>query len=260
MSTMAICWIGIGEYNILFDEFYKSFSDKFCTDILKTFFIFTDKPELYKDIKNSFIYEVSNACTLKEFVLFRKFKYLMMAEDKFLKYDYVTFINGNMVCKENVISEEVISYNRPLTVVTHPCYPINKCNIRNCDIKSCASFCPSENWIYKQGCFFVTTNREFLKMANTIEGWRHLDKANGNDKYVPWHDETYLNRYYYENRDKLNVLNGVIYAFPCDVGNIELFNQCKIYTRSKKDILQNFRPSHSSDLYNLSEKIEADNH
>jgi hypothetical protein len=35
MSSMAICWIGIGgEYNVLFDEFYRTSSRKFCTDII----------------------------------------------------------------------------------------------------------------------------------------------------------------------------------------------------------------------------------
>lgn len=250
MKTMAICWIGIGEYNTLFDGMYASFTEKFCVDFQKTFFIFTDRPDLYRDVKNSVVYEISNACTHKEFVLFRKFKYLMMAEDRFLGYEYVAFVNGNMCCNTTVHSQDVISQDKPLAVITHPCHMVTRRGQRNCDHKSLASFCPESDWPYLQSGFIVTTSREFLKMSNTIEGWRCLDKASGNDKYVPWHDETYVNRYYYENRQKLNILDGRVYAYPQDMdGQFKQFEQCKIYTRSKKDLLKTFRPPTRNDLY-----------
>lgn len=55
MNNMAICWTGIGEYNILFVEFYRTFSKEFCADMSRSFFIFTDRPELYKDVENPLV-------------------------------------------------------------------------------------------------------------------------------------------------------------------------------------------------------------
>ena len=41
-KTLAVCWLGIGDYAFMFRQFYESFSAHFCTDCLKTFFVFTD--------------------------------------------------------------------------------------------------------------------------------------------------------------------------------------------------------------------------
>lgn len=74
-------------------------------------------------------------------------------------------------------------------------------------------------------------------MANTIEGWRHLDKANGTDVHVRWHDETYGNKYCYLNIDKLNLLDGVEWVCPTDIydeSDSDEFRKCRMYTVHKR--------------------------
>lgn len=228
---LAICWIGIGIYKLLFDEFYKSFLNNFCVDLQRTFIIFTDDVNYFPTDDNILKYEVSNACLNKEFVLFRKFKYLLMAEDKYINFDYCAFINGNSVCNKQFKSEQLIIPGK-ISCINHP----NNINMHNkliCNPLSKAFQVYPKNWLYKQAGLICCNNFQFLKMINQIESWRLQDKVDGYEKYVPWHDETYYNKYIYNNKNIINILDTNIYMSPDKTEN------CFIYTRNKKQFFDN---------------------
>lgn len=154
---VAICWIGIGDYNILFRDTYNSFHKNFLPETDKTFFIFTDKPELYVNIPNTIVYHIPHACTHKNFILFRKFKYILMAEDKLLDYDYIAYINGNLNCKTVVNIKDIVDVDKPITVTTHPCQIIIKAGQKTCSEQSYAGVKVSEEWKYLQLSFIFST-------------------------------------------------------------------------------------------------------
>lgn len=255
---LAICWIGIGDYNALFDDFYTTMKEKFCTECDRTFFIFTDQSEKYNDLTDCKVYTISHACKHKGFVLFRKFKYLLMAEDQYLNYDYVVYCNGNMTCKQQVTLTEFLPYdkNYQITVCYHPSnhsrYYNLTANTWYINNKSMASFIPYKGQQYCQAGLTFCTRSRFLHIANTIEGWRHIDKANNADQYVPWHDESYCQKYLYLYKDIVNFLEGKVYLCPstfscADTAKIVLTNKKEYFAENNLTFVR----SRPQDLYTL---------
>ena len=242
---LAICWIGIGKYNCLFDDFYKSFNEKFCVECDRTFFIFTDQPNNYKNISNALVYDVSNACTHKEFILFRKFKYLLMAEDKYLDYDIVVSVNGNSYV-QSLIQLNDIYIPGKITCIDHPCKK-NKLENNLIGNPLTQQHYIAKKWTYKQVGFYVIDSKMFLRMSQQIEIWRMMDKLNGVSHFVLWHDEGYYNRYCIKNKDKLNEIDSLIYMCP---QKFECSKDAKIIAR-QKELIFDCRPQSMSDLYEL---------
>lgn len=76
------------------------------------------------------------------------------------------------------------------------------------------------------------------------------DKVNGTEEYVSWHDETYYNRWCYENSININILDGKTYICPTYF-NREL-QICKIcYTMKSKIKELDYTLPSTKDLYHL---------
>ena len=242
---IAICWIGIGKYNCLFDDFYKSFNEKFCIECERTFFIFTDQPNSYRDIPDALVYDISNACTNKEFILFRKFKYLLMAEDKYLNYNVVVGINGNSYIQKQIHLNDIYIPNK-ITCIDHP---LKKGKFENGLIGNplTQQYYIAKNWQYKQVGLFILDSKMFLRMSQQIEVWRMIDKLNGVSHYVLFHDEGYFNKYCIKNKDKLNIIDSSLYMCP---QYLECSKDATIITRQKEWIFDWKKPS-MNDLYEL---------
>ena len=179
----------------MFKRFYETFKKHFCPECDRKFIIFTDKPEITDGLDDCLTYKITDPCTDRGWVRFRKFKYLMMAEEKYVDFDYVCYMNGNMICQSDVTLSEVID-DKKYACVLHPKNnkPLKAGN-RQLHPDTLASFVPNCDICYKQSGWILAESLEFLRMCNTIEGWRHLDKANGNEKHVRMHDEAYYNKY-----------------------------------------------------------------
>ena len=229
---IAVCWHSIGMYSCLFEQFYESFNKNFCNECEKTFFIFTDKPEITIGKTNCLTYVISNSCLNIDFNLYRKFKYLLMAEDKYLNYDYVIFCNGNLNCQYEVSLDELFN-SKKYFCCQHPMMATG----------------------YFQAAMFGAASNEFLKMANQIESQRMFDVVNGLQDKATWHDETYFNKYINTINDK-NILNGVKYICPKNKTHFTRYAQtAKIVTLDKQEIFKaNFNQTKSiahKDLYRL---------
>lgn len=211
---LAITWIGIGNYNFMFEKFYESFKKHFCVECDRTFFVFTDNPEICNGKDDCIPYKITNPCTDRGWIRFRKFKYLMMAEEKYIDYDYVCYMNGNMLCQQDISFSEITTFNTLYTAINHPKNNPLKAGIRRLHPSTNASFTPTVDIRYKQSGWILANSLEFLRMCNTIEGWRQLDKANGTDKYISMHDEAYYNKYMYLHKDEVLSLEAKIYLCP----------------------------------------------
>lgn len=222
-KKIAICWIGIGRYNELFEDFYCSFNEKFCLECERTFFIFTDTPSITDGLEDCITYTISHACKHVGFILFRKFKYLLMAEDKFLDYDYVIFCNGNMKCLREITFKEVDPGEKSISSILHPHDSASNMHIsENRYVGSCIET-QFNDWSYLQDGFFVAKSGFFLKMANQIESWRQQDKAAGVSGCIPWHDESYYNAFMHRNAKELRYLPYLIFNCPFDYRRMKCF-------------------------------------
>mgnify|MGYP003343285143 FL=1 len=65
--------------------------------------------------------------------------------------------------------------------------------------------------IYYQGCLWGGKIPEVLEMIDELQDRTNKDLKN--NLIAVWHDESHLNKYFYQNKDKVNTL-GPEYAYP----------------------------------------------
>lgn len=225
-KNLCITYESTRKYNIFFKDFYRSFDMNFCRECNKTFFVFTDNPdELKKQVS-----DYGNCSNIKFFKIdvtglsidefkFRKFKFLSEAESYYKNYDYCFYFNGNLICKSLVTLNELFN-SKEQFAVTHSLF-----NSRNnlmydslCKDKRSSSYFDAINLksyrYFQSGNFGAISNR-FKKMISYIESCRYYDSYYGYDQYVPWHDETYYNKYINtmikKQPEKINILDGKMY-------------------------------------------------
>lgn len=93
---IAVLYIGLGRYTVFWKGFYESCEKFFLTEHDKTYFVFTDNEKLmFEDNENVVkIYQEHLKfpyATLLRFDMFNKIK------DRLKEFDYIFFLNGNMV-------------------------------------------------------------------------------------------------------------------------------------------------------------------
>lgn len=119
---------------------------------------------------------------------------------------------------------------------------------------SYASFTPKTDRLYVLATFFICKSKCFLKMANTIEGYRCLDKSKGTDINVVNHDESYINKYFEEYKSEFLVNNDKL-IYPEWLPD---HTNAKILVRKKRPYIKIDTPN-GPDIYTL-KNIEDDNH
>lgn len=227
---LCITYITTGKYKIFYETFIKSYISNFCTDHDRTFFIFTDNIKEIKDrtdkidLKNTKIkfFDVSVDSTGSiDYIKYRKFKMLNEAEVYYSEFDYVFYFNGNLICNSLVRLDELFPNDTELYAVEHSLFDRKTKPMLDalCKNKSCAAYFNvndfKDTYRYFQAGNIGCTSIRWKRMTNFIESCRHFDEYYGTFRYVPWHDETYYNKYINillkQELNKVNILNGKIY-------------------------------------------------
>jgi hypothetical protein len=202
ISGVGILYLCTGKYEVFFDEFYKSFEEKFLPGAQKFFFVFTDSERLktkygsHHDI--SFFKIEHKGWPLGTLLRNRHFYENFEA---FTGLDYLFFCNANLVCKENVYLNELgLLHGNRLCGVQHPFYfhkPPQEFIVEKtvpCHAYFSEEEIPHLNH-YFQGCFYGGKFDAFREMVSTIYQWTEEDLAKN---IMPvWLDESYLNRYFF---------------------------------------------------------------
>lgn len=205
---IAILTICTGKYTMFFEGLYNSCEEFFLKSHEKKYFVFTDGEILSK----SNVIKIHQQKLGWPFDTMMRFHMFNQFSEMIGKYDYVFFLNANMImCKE--VGEEILpnELNENLMGVLHPGYynkPIERATFeRNPGSVFCVNY--NEGKHYYQGCFNGGKGEDFMKMSNILANKIDVDMANG---IIPiWHDESALNWYF---RDK-NVLSlSPSYAYP----------------------------------------------
>lgn len=213
---VAVCVVCVGEYSMFFREHYETFKDKFLTDCDRTFFVFTDNPWVADGIDDCVTYEICHACRHIGFNMFRKFKHLMMAEDRFLDFDLVAYADVDMKCVKPVELKDVDPGDNDISVIWH----VNKLLLCGLNFFGSLAFCNFDKPTkYLQAGFFVAKSGFFLVLANLIESMRCYDKAGGNSRFIPYHDESYYNSALLNNGNKRVVEFGLVSSEGSEAAN-----------------------------------------
>ena len=200
LSKLGILYIGLGDYIVFWDEFYRSFEEKFLVECDKEYFVFTDRIDSIQPVKDKVNVIAQENLGWPGNTLYR-FDMFLSIKDRLVSKDYVFFFNANYMCSKEVILEDVNDLKASLTVVEHPGFQGRRNYYFNYDRnkKSLAYIPYGEGEHYVQGCLIGGKPDCFIKMCSILSENIHSDDANG--VIAEWHDESHLNRYICDNRD-----------------------------------------------------------
>lgn len=190
---IAILYICTGRYIIFWDDFYKTMEKNFLPGYEKTYFVFTDDTTKKFPSNVVKIYQKQLPWPLITLLRYHFFQEII---PQLQQYDYIYFLNANMMPIRKIGTEIFPSTEQGLAVTKHPGYY----RIKNPDLltydrnkKSHAYIPYGEGSYYFMGGFNGGRTPDFIQLIDTIVRWTEVDLKKG---IIPlWHDESYLNRY-----------------------------------------------------------------
>lgn len=210
MLKIAILYVCVGSYTVFWDGFYKSFEEKFIPNAVKEYFVFTDSKDLF-DCQNNRVHLIKQEnLGWPGNTLFR-FRMFLTQKENLKQFDYIFFINANVVCVEKV-GEEFLPIQESLLFVQHPGF-YNKPNYRfpyDRNKKSSAYIPYGKGAVYVCGGINGGKSKAFLHMCKVLNQRIEADYQKG--IIALWHDESQVNRYILANKDYKLLPPG--YCFP----------------------------------------------
>lgn len=211
---VLICFIGTGKYLNFLPNYYENIKKYFLPKCEKTFLVFTDgEGDFPNDVK---VYYQEHLdwpyITLKRFEIIKK------AQEEIEKNDWFVFVDADALVVDNVSEEEFFNQDKDYFGVHHPChflgmqphtekfgaFEVNKNSMAAVDETNDLS-------VYFQGCLWGGKVPQIMDLINELES--RIDADLQKDVIAQWHDESHLNKFFIENKDKVNIL-GPEYAYP----------------------------------------------
>lgn len=193
---IAILYVCTGRYKVFWKDFYESSQDHFFRTSQKSYFVFSDAGK--DDFAGCHDLRITYQTRLGwPFDTLMRFDFFRRKETELEDFDYIFFINANMVFLKDV-SDDILPTDDEsgLVLVQHPGY----FHIENPDVlpyernaKSSAYVPFGSGKYYFMGGFNGGMSKAYIQMI------RELDDAVKKDLSVgliaKWHDESHLNRY-----------------------------------------------------------------
>ena len=200
---IAILYIATGKYIDFWKKFYKATEKYFLPEHEKTYFLFTDHQDL--DLpKNVVPVHIENE--VWPYITLKRYHYFCDQKETLKKFDYLYFMNANLIFQAPIGNEVLPSSEQGLMVTIHPWYlSVQRERFTyETNQRSKAYIAPNEGRYYFMGSFNGGTSQAFLKLAEKIKEWTDIDLTNN---VIPlWHDESMLNRYMIDYMNKKNPL------------------------------------------------------
>lgn len=262
MKKIAVLYICTGNYYIFWKNFYDSAQQYFLPQHQKHYFVFTDS-QLLKDFygldKNITFIDQKKLGWPHDTLM--RYEMFMQIKKELATYDYIYFLNANIIFKQEV-GEEFLPNEKEengIVAVLHPGYCANK-NINEYvydrQEKSLAYIPYNNGKHYVCGGINGGKSTAYLTLIEKLYNNINIDLKN--DIIALWHDESHFNKYIYELAYKVKLLSPA-YAFPQgeNIPGIE----CKMLLLHKKHFGgHDFMRSHddiSTYLRKLVEENEA---
>ena len=131
-----------------------------------------------------------------------RYKLFQNAWDKLKDFDYMYYINANMVAVHRVGYEIIPTEKQGITATLHPGYYNSTGNLPYDRNPKSLAYIPiikdNKQEYYFMGGFNGGTAKAFKHLIDTISHNTDIDEKNG--VMATWHDESHLNRYLYERK------------------------------------------------------------
>ena len=120
MLKIAILYICTGKYDVFWKEFYRSCEQYFLPNSNKNYFVFTDSKELYDEKNNDKIVKIYQEKLGWPYDTLMRFDLFSRIENKLAEFDYIFFLNANVVFLKTVEESSLFNNDNDLFVVIHP--------------------------------------------------------------------------------------------------------------------------------------------
>lgn len=193
MYKVAILYICTGKYKVFWNEFYQSCEQYFLKDIAQVeYFVWTDDLHFIPPKDN--IHQIYQASESWPFATLKRFEYFLSQKERLQKFDFVFFMNANLLFVAPV-GLEFLPLEQDLMVVNHPGFydkdPAIFTYERNPSSTACIMV--GEGDYYVAGGLNGGKRAAFLAMCETLAN--NIQRDQDNNVMAIWHDESHLNRY-----------------------------------------------------------------
>lgn len=205
VSRVAILYICTGKYDVFWKGFYESMEKNFLNHSEKHYFVFTDAKYIYNEELCERIHKIYQERLGWPYDTLMRFELFSHVKEQLIGFDYVLFMNANMLCMKEVCEEEFLPQDEQLVAVRHPgcvnypklLYPYDR------NKKSTAYISRGQGKYYFMGGVNGGKTDAYLRLIESLKGAIQQDLDN--DVIARWHDESQLNKYLL-NRTDVKVL------------------------------------------------------
>lgn len=211
---VAISFFGTGKYLDYLPRWYEKVEENFFPGVQKQILVFTDG-EIEDTPENISIYQIEHKSW--PYITLERFESLLLAKEELQNYDWFVFLDADALVVDTITKEEFFDDN-PYVGVHHPCHflempPHNKFpGSFETNQSSTASVSKDDDLsVYFQGCLWGGKIPEVIEMIESLD--KNIQDDLSRDIIAKWHDESHLNHFYINKKDKVKVL-GPEYAYP----------------------------------------------
>lgn len=212
--NVAIAFIGTGKYLNFLPKYYENIHKNFLPNTNKTFLVFTDgEGDFPEDVK---VFKQEHLDW--PYITLKRFEILKKAETEIVKNDWFVFLDADTLVVDTVLESEFFDNSKSFFGVHHPCHylqmpPHDKFpGAFEINSSSNSHVTPNDDTsVYYQGCLWGGKVPEVMQIIDELENKVNEDLEN--DVIAIWHDESHLNKFFIQNKDKVNTL-GSEFAYP----------------------------------------------
>lgn len=191
-KKVAVLYIATGRYIVFWQEFHKACRQYFLNGHDVHYFLFTDHDEIEVDEDTTLIRKEFYPWPMETL---RRFETFLSIEHILSGFDYMYFLNANLLPVAPIREEVFPSPEQGLMVTIHPGYYRQPRHTWTYERNSVSEACiPSgQGEIYAMGAFNGGSAAAFLRMCRELDQAVKRDLSNG--VIAVWHDESHLNKY-----------------------------------------------------------------
>jgi len=207
MAKIGILYLCTGRYSVFWDEFYRS-AEAFLLNGKHEihYFVFTDAESIFME-REPRVHKIYQEALAWPLTTLYRFKIFQSSQEKFEEMHALYFFNANMIFVDKVGEEILPEEQQPLVLLRHPLFYFKEQDdfTYERNPKSLAYIPRGQGEYYFMGALNGGLTQNYLSMIRELALRVDADAANG--IIAIWHDESHLNRYALENRDKIKSLD-----------------------------------------------------
>lgn len=181
--------------------------------------IVTDNPDVISDRRDIIVRKITSSKYRNQELWYKNSRHMKILDEFKDSYDIFVHIQSNCFCTKDLDETNFPIDKDKLTVFEHTCtgimdvLPSSVCKIGSCGYHPMSSY----NNVYVHAGIIFGNYDVMYQMNKDCNDMFIKDKLKGKLRKVPYHDESYLNSWRVDNKDKITILpripNGNLQGF-----------------------------------------------